>query len=229
MGSWLYEIGQRALEAVNQSSPPVLAALFVLTFLTEFAIPFPWIQDIIYFYVGFQFGRSTMREIPVLLALILGRFAGSTVIYWLARLAGTPFIKWLGRHFKSFPPRIAQLKRRLKKHTVVAMASVRLIPGALLPSNVAAGAVGLSYWAFLTGIFWASVIDDGSTILSGLLVRLSIDYLHVEPSPLVFGIGVVTTEVVIWLVPWIIFRLKEQKPTETNTKAQIQPDKDAKK
>ena len=200
-----------ALEAVNQSSPPVLIALFLLTFFTEFAIPFPWIQDIIYYYVGFQFGRSTIREIPVLLVLLSGRLVGSNALYWTSRLFGPSFINWLGKHFKSFPERIKQVKERLTKHTIIAMAIVRLVPGALVPSTIAAGAVGLSYPGFLLGIIGASIIDDGTTILSGLITRLIIEYLGIEPSPWLFTIGIVFTEVMIWVAPWIYFRMKNSQ------------------
>lgn len=54
MADWLYQIGTIALEAVNQSGPPVLIALFLVTFLGELAVPFPWLQDIIFYYIGFQ-------------------------------------------------------------------------------------------------------------------------------------------------------------------------------
>ncbi len=214
MPDWLYKIGQQALEAVNQSGPPVLAALFILTFLTEFAIPFPWVQDVIYYYVGFQLGRSTIREIPVLLAMLSGRMAGSSVLYWLARAVGPPFINWVGRRFRSFPQRIGSFKEKLVRHTALALASARLIPGGLVPSTFAAGAVRLSYPGFLLGVLEASLVDDGTTILSGLVTRLSIEYLGITPSPLVFGIGVVLTEIGIWLVPWLYFRVKSGKKNE---------------
>lgn len=214
MGEWLYELGQRAMEAVNQSSPPILIALFLVTFLTEFAIPFPWVQDIIFYYIGFQFGRSSIRAIPITLVMLLGRLAGSAVIYWSARLIGAPFINWVGRRFKSFPQRLDSVKERLSRHSVLAMTSVRLMPGALVPSSIAAGAIRLSYLDFVLGIVAASVIDDGTTILSGLVTRLSIEYLGVQPTPWLFSIGVIVTMVMVWLLPWLVFGRKRPKKTE---------------
>ena len=215
MAEWLYEIGQRALEAVNQSSPPVLVALFVVTFLTEFAIPFPWVQDIIFYYLGFHFGHAEIvRAVPILLVMMLGRIAGSAVVYWSCRLIGMPFISWIGKRFKSFPSRVAAIQARLSRHTVFAMTSVRLMPGALVPSSIAAGAICLSYFDFVLGIVFASLIDDGTTILSGFLTRLSIEYLGVTPTPWLFTVGVITTMVLVWFVPWIFFGRKQQKKAE---------------
>lgn len=213
MEEWLYEIGQRALEAVNQSSPPVLIALFLVTFFTEFAIPFPWVQDVIYYYIGFQFGRSSIRAIPITLVMLAGRLAGSAIVYWLSRLIGTPFINWTGKRFKKFPSRVASIQARLSKHTIIAMTSVRLMPGALVPSSIAAGAICLNYRDFVLGITIASVFDDGTTILSGFVTRLSIEYLGVKPTPWLFSIGVIVTMVMVWFIPWIYFRARGRKKT----------------
>ncbi len=211
MAEWLYQIGQQALEAVNQSSPPVLIALFVVTFLTEFAVPFPWVQDIVYYYIGFQFGRGSIRAIPITVVMLAGRLAGSAVIYWTARLVGMPFIAWVGKRFKKFPSRVASVQARLTKHPILAMTSVRLIPGSLVPSSIAAGAICLSYTDFVLGIALASVIDDGTTILSGLVTRLSIEYLGVEPTPWLFSVGVIVTMVMVWFIPWIYFKVRSRK------------------
>ncbi len=213
MGEWLYELGQRALEAVNQSSPPVLVALFTVTFLTEFAIPFPWVQDIIFYYIGFQFGRSSIRAIPITLVMLAGRLAGSAIVYWLSRLIGTPFINWIGKRFKKFPSRVESAKGRLSKHGVIAMTAVRLLPGALVPASIAAGAIRFSYRDFVLGITLASIIDDGTTILSGFVTRLSIEYLGVKPTPWLFSIGVIVTMVMVWFIPWLYFRVRNQKKT----------------
>ncbi len=211
MADWLYQIGQRAIEAVNQSGPPVLLALFLVTFLTEFAVPFPWVQDIIFYYIGFQLGHSSIRAIPITLVMLSGRIAGSAVLYWTARLIGTPLIDWIGRRFKSFPRRVDSMKVRLSKHTIIAMMSVRLLPGVITLSSIAAGAIGISYWDFVLGITLASVVDDGTTILSGFITRLTIEYLGVEPTPWLFSIGVFVTMVMVWLVPWIYFRARNRK------------------
>lgn len=236
MYDWLYQIGQQALEAVNQigqqalegvnqSSPPVLIALFIVTFLTEFAIPFPWVQDVIYYYIGFQFGRSSLRAIPITLVMLAGRLAGSAVVYWLARLIGTPLINWVGKRFKKFPSRVAAVQARLAKHPVVAMTSVRLMPGMLVPSSIAAGAICLRYTDFMLGIVFASLIDDGTTVISGFLTRLSIDYLGVKPTPWLFGVGVIVTMVMVWFIPWIVFRRKPPKKAAVEAKKEADVEK----
>ena len=219
MAEWLYEIGQRALEAVNQNSPPVLIALFIVTFLTEFAIPFPWVQDVVYYYMGFHFAHDEIiRAIPISLVMMLGRIAGSAVIYWSSRLLGTPFINWVGKRFKKFPTRVAAVQARLAKHTIVAMMSVRLMPGALVPSSIAAGAICLRYTDFVLGIIFASLIDDGTTVIFGFMTRVSIDYLGVKPTPWLFGVGVIVTMVMVWFIPWIVFGRKQQKKAEAEAK-----------
>ncbi len=211
MTDWLYQIGKIALEAVDQSGPPVLIALFLVTFLGELAVPFPWLQDIIFYYIGFQLGRSSIRAIPITLVMLSGRIAGSAAPYWTARLMGTPLIDRIGRRFKSFPRRVDSIKVRLSKHTIIAMMSVRLMPGILPLSSIAAGIIGLSYWDFVLGITLASVVDDGTTILSGFITRLTIEYLGIEPTPWLFSIGVFVTMVMVWLVPWIYFRARNRK------------------
>lgn len=217
MADWLYQIGQQALEAVNASTPPVLIALFVVTFLTEFGIPFPWVQDVIYYYIGFQFGRSSIRAIPITIVMLSGRLAGSAVVYWIARYAGMPLITWVGKRFKKFPSRVAAMQARLAKHPVVAMTSVRLMPGVLVPSSIAAGLICFRYLDFVFGIVAASLIDDGTTILSGLATRLSIEYFGVEPTPWLFGVGVIVTMVLVWFLPWLFFGRKQQKKEEAET------------
>lgn len=214
MADWLYQIGQQALEAVNNSTPPVLIALFIVTFLTEFAVPFPWVQDVIYYYIGFQLGRSSIQAIPITLVMLSGRFLGSAIVYWMARYAGMPLINWVGKRFKKFPARVAVIQSRLAKHPIVAMASIRLMPGALVPSSIAAGLIRFRYTDFVLGITAASIIDDGTTILSGLATRLSIEYLGVQPTPWLFSVGVIVTMVMVWFLPWIFFGRKQQKKDE---------------
>ena len=211
MSDWLYQIGKMALEAVNQSGPPVIIALFLVSFLGEFAIPFPWVQDIVYYYIGFQLGHSSIRAIPLTLAMLAGRIAGSAILYWTARLIGPPIINRVERRFKSFPRRVNSINDRLSKHSIIAVMSVRLLPGVLSVSPVAAGAIALSYRDFVLGITLASVIDDGTTILSGFLTRLSIQNLGVQPTPWLFTIGLIVTGVMIWLIPWIYFWVRNKK------------------
>ncbi len=99
MMEWFNSLLAIATNAVAQNSFGALVALFLVAALTEVGVPFPFIIDGALFITSYESGLFSFQVLLVILALVLGREVGATVIFWLSRFVGDAFINWLGKRF----------------------------------------------------------------------------------------------------------------------------------
>jgi membrane protein DedA with SNARE-associated domain len=159
------ELAKTAFQAFNEGHPIALLLLFAISALTEIGIPFPFILDTLLILAGYQTG--IMQIGLIMLSLMLGREVGASAIYWLARVVGKVFVKRISKRFPIVQNRMDWLEAKLKHRAPLAVAIVRLTPGLLTPSTVAAGVMCLRYWYLVAGIAISSVIADAVLLIIG--------------------------------------------------------------
>jgi len=226
---WFTSIVNLALEAVTNATLPVLAALFVVSALTEVGVPFPFVIDTVLFYIGYNTGTVPIGVLMILLALFLGRVFGSGIIYVLARLVGRPFTRSLSCRFPWFARGLEGLKKRLsgtsyedgkikvfgpKIMAGVTVCILRLTPGLLSGVTVASGLIHLRFDIFVLGVLLASLAADGALLVSGLLAGLGIQWLGITPSWWIFLIALVVVMGIIWVIQRYI--AKRRRPNGSN-------------
>lgn len=212
---WFAGITNLSMEAVTNATPPVLIVLFVVSALTEMGVPFPFVQDTVLFYIGYNTATIPIRALAIVLALFLGRVFGSGIIYALASLAGRPFTGWLTRRFPGISGRLDSLRNRLAGRTSgrgktgvfgpkimagVTVCILRLTPGLLTGVTVASGLIRLRFDVFVFGVLLASLAADGVLLVSGLLAGLGIRWLGITPSWWIFVIALAAAIGIFWVV-----------------------------
>ncbi len=205
-------LAQNALIAINQGSWGALLGLFLVSGLTEVGIPFPFILDTILIVIGVQGQALPLRVFLIMLALLAGRIVGASVIYWLTRFIGRVFINWVGRRFPALQKRMAWLTAKLSRRAPIAVAVVRLTPGLLTPSTVAAGVVSLRYSYFLAGIAISSVIADGTLLLLGFFTGKGLEQFGFKLHVWIIVIVVVVIIGLGYLIGRLFSRKNAQPP-----------------
>ncbi len=206
MISWFTDIVSLAMNTVYQGDARALVALFFVSALTEVGMPFPFVIDGVLVVTSYETGLWSLPVARIVIALLLGRQFGSAVIYWLSRLLGNRFINWLGKRFPKLLTKMAWLNTRLSRRAPLAVAIVRLTPGLLTSSSVAAGCIRMRYYHLVLGIVLASAIADGALITFGFASGYGLQYLGFTPDAwmLVAALGVAI--LIVWLIRYLLKR-----------------------
>ncbi len=234
MGEWFGGLTARALDATSQGSPEALAALFLVSALTEVGVPFPLLLDSVLFLMGYQLGQVWLQTIAIIFALTLGREAGSTVVYWLSHAAGSPLVGRLGRS-SLLGKRIAHPTETGQKQTYLAVvlsrlgarsiapaaalgvrtsytvAVARITPGLLTAVSVVSGIVRLPYRYFALGIALASVFADLAVIGLGVIMRLGLLYFGLTPAPWLIVVGGIINLVLVSVLALLLWRRRQRR------------------
>jgi membrane protein DedA with SNARE-associated domain len=180
---WIRDLLNLATQAAGSSSPAGLLTMFLIAALTEIGMPFPLVIDGVLFLTGYQSGLVSTQVLWIILALILGREVGATVIYILSRIMRDAFSNWLARRFPKWNDRLIWLSNKLSRRAVLAVAVARLTPGLLTPSTVAAGCVRVRYYQLVLGIIAASIVSDGALVIIGFAAKHGMKIAGIEPAP----------------------------------------------
>lgn len=213
MIEWFNSMLEIAATAITQHNFEAMIALFLVAALTEIGVPFPFIIDGALFITSFDYGLISLRVLFVIIALTLGRIAGGTVIFWLSRFVGDAFVNWLGKRLPKLKivERIAWLNARLRRRAIMAVAILRLTPGLLTPSSVAARYCGMRYYQFVLGIILASVIADGALVIVGFAAKYGLNFFGFTPSPVETVLALVVLLISVWFVHWLWERNRARK------------------
>jgi membrane protein DedA with SNARE-associated domain len=205
------ELISHMLGTISQGNIVALAALFAVLALGELGVPFPFVLTGVLFFVGYQITQGSVAVIPlllVLLVLIVGRQCGAALVYWLAHFLGNPFVNWFGKRFRKVQRELDRLKEKPRLPTPFAVAMARLTPGLLVPTSLAAGAIGLRYAYFVLGVTLSAVAWDGTLVASGILMRHGTNYLSSSVASWLLPVGLAGIMGFTWLVGRVLSRLR---------------------
>jgi membrane protein DedA with SNARE-associated domain len=216
--------------AVSQGSLLALLGLILIAAVMEIGLPIPFVLDSSLLFVSLYAGFISLPTLLVVLALFVGRFIGSSILYWLGRLFSGVFIKWLNKRWPKVSDRISYLSDKLNQPAPSVAASTRLTsrllprysstfrvpltiviarftPGMLTVSSVAAGGICLRYGAFVVSIGLSSIIADGLVLTVGFLASFGLKILGVTPSVWQLVIGLT----ILIFLGWGIFFLVKRR------------------
>ncbi len=218
------------MTAVSQGSLLALLGLILIAAVMEIGVPIPFILDSTLLFVSLYAGFISLPTLLVVFALFVGRFIGSSILYWLGRLFSDALIKWLKKRWPKVSDRLSYLSNKLSQPAPLVDAGTRstsrllpryswtfrvpltivlarFTPGLLTVSSVAAGGISLHYGTFVLGIGLSSIIADGLVLTIGFLASLGLKILGVTPSvwQLVIGLTILIS------LGWGIFFLVKRR------------------
>ena len=203
------------MNIVNQGDLRALVVLFFVSTLTEVGMPFPFVIDAVLVATSVQNGLWSLPVAKIVIALLLGRQLGAAIIYWLSYFMGNRFINWLGKRFPKLLTGMAWLNTRLSRRAPLAVTIVRLTPGLLTSSSIAAGCIHMRYYQFVLGIVIASAIADGTLLLLGFASGYGLKFFGVTPQSWMLLVVAVVLVSLIWLVRWLWSRRRARKLNKT--------------
>jgi membrane protein DedA with SNARE-associated domain len=217
------------MTAVSQGSLLALLGLVLIAGVMEIGLPVPFVLDSTLLFVSLYAGFISLPTLLVVLALLVGRLIGSSILYWLGRLFSGVFVKWLNRRWPRVSDRISYLSDKLNQpapsvgadprlasrsfaryslsfRVPLTIVIARFTPGMLSVSSVAAGAICLRYGAFVISIGLSSIIADGIVLTVGLLATFGLKILGLTPSVWQLVIGLTISISLGWGIFFLVKR-----------------------
>jgi membrane protein DedA with SNARE-associated domain len=202
---WFNELLSYLVSGISLSHPLTLVVLFLLGLISELGFPLLFSIETFLFFVSYDNGPLSSQVMLMVVLLLIGREAGSSVLYWIVRLIGSPFLDWLGRRSSWFLKAVEKFKGRVNKNPAMAVTLVRLTPGLLQVPSIAAGAIRLRLLSFAAGVALSSLIYDFILILLGFSARFVLPHLNAEPKTYLF-IGFFLLIALVWLIMFLASR-----------------------
>ena len=202
------------LSLVVQGSPWALAIILVIGAVTEVGIPTLFAIDTVVLFASYQVGLFSAELFLVIMALLLGRLLGSTIIYWASRLLGQRFLKWLGKYQPKICSQLNSVAGRLATRATASVALTRLTPGLLTAASVGSGLVKIRFRYFAGGVALSSIIADFSLVLVGVLAKTGTSVLGIKLETWQVGIAAFVFLVIGWGTYFYIQRRKAKKNAE---------------
>jgi membrane protein DedA with SNARE-associated domain len=233
--SALSEWATQIMTAVSHGHMLALLGLILIAAVMEVGMPIPFVLDSTMLFVALNEGFVSFPILLVVLVLFLGRFLGSSILYWLGRLLGSFFIKWLRKRWTKVADRIENFSKRLNQpqqtgysgrgfgsrfwarlaatlRIPLIIVIARFTPGLLTVSSIAAGTICESYWIFVLGIGLQSILADGLILTVGYLANQGLKILGVTPSVWQLVIGLAVLVPVGWGIFFMAKRRLQRKP-----------------
>ena len=183
-------------------SPHIRGELFFLAVpliaLGEFGLPLPIFLESALLYAGFKISQGDLIYFFAPLLTIFGSALGASVLYLLSDLFGD---KILAR-YKIFNERRGRIEKTLNKYKdweVWGVTILRLTPGFLIPTTIAAGILEVSYFKFLGGVILSGLVYNLIFLTLGIILGKNISLITPYTS-LLLKIGLFLAGIVIAVV-----------------------------
>jgi membrane protein DedA with SNARE-associated domain len=189
-----------------------LIVLALLAAITDIGVPVPFFLDTVLMLAAYHAGVNYAPVFFIVLALFIGRQAGSGALYLVSRFLGKGFINWLKRRFPSIGNRLDSAKLGKSRWTPLAVVTGRLTPGLLQITTVASGSICLRYDYFALAVATSSLIYDFILILLGFIAAHSplADNINLTSWLLIALIVIVC---ILWPLLFIFLHRSSKKPT----------------
>jgi len=209
---WLNEALTTLLAILKEGNITALSGLFIVTTLTEIGVPFPFILDTTLFLSAYNNGLS-FKLLNTFLVIFMGRFAGSSIVYWITRLLGDALINALTKRFRKLKDNLVKIEAGIASEAAFAIAIPR-ISGLMTFTSLASGAIKLRYNHFLIGVILSSFIFDGALIIFGFLLNSGFNYFGFTPELWQVGVFLVVTLSIIWIIRLAVIRRRAKLRNE---------------
>ena len=186
------------------SGPAWLVVLILLAFSTLIS------EDLTCIAAGILVAQGRLGFVPATVACYVGIVIGDLLLFWAGRKIGRPIVRLAPFKWWLDERAIEQSSKWLRRWGGPVILITRTLPGARLPTNVAAGLLRTDFWRFClyfvaAGMFWTPLLVGASAWLGDSLVpRLG----QLRHQALV---AVIMLVVIIWLVRRLVVPLATWK------------------
>jgi membrane protein DedA with SNARE-associated domain len=198
-----HELLSHLTYSIDFHHPGGLAVLFGMGVLTDIGIPLLFTVEIFLLFASYYIGPTSIQVPLIILMLLLGRFGGGSILYWLSYILGDPFVNWLKKHIGIVCRGLDYFKAQVNEHTILAVTMVRLTPGFLQIPSVATGSLHLKYSKFILGVIFSSLIYDISIMIFGY-----IGHLVLGTSRQDLEVDFIVSFIFIIIAAWVFFFFK---------------------
>jgi membrane protein DedA with SNARE-associated domain len=137
-------------------------ALFGLLTIEEAGVPLPVPGDMLVMFAGEHHRHSLGYDLAVIAIVTAAVFAGSSLLYYVARCGGRPLVERLTRYMHVHPRRLERMERWFRRHGPASILAGRLIPGLRVPTTVMAGLSDVPYRVYaptaaVAALLWAAI------------------------------------------------------------------------
>lgn len=205
------------LASIIGGNPWALAIILLISAITEVGIPTLFAIDTILLVVGFQLGFFSIKLILIIIALLMGRLAGSSVIFWLSETFGKRFLNWLGKYQPRICNQLNLVAGRLNNQAPLPVALARLTPGLLTAASVASGLVRIKYRYFALGVVFSSLMADFSLLFLGFFAKTGASVFGIKPETWQIAVGALVFLTIGWGVYFIIQGRRTKKQSNRTT------------
>jgi membrane protein DedA with SNARE-associated domain len=139
--------------------PAIVAVILFLAFfaeaLKEIGIPSPGLTQSLLLYAGYQFSRGGwLFGIGIVLFTFVGSLSGACLVFSLAKFGGDKLLEMINRYTFITPAAIEKARTKISAHSFMTVTVGRSIPGFMVPTSMAAGALKMPIRKFLLGIIF---------------------------------------------------------------------------
>jgi membrane protein DedA with SNARE-associated domain len=140
-------------------------------------VPLPVPGDTIILYAGYRASLGRINPLLAALCVMAATVAGSSILYWVARLGGHQLVFKYGRYIHLDQEKLARMERWFQDHQRTAIVLGRLVPGLRTAVTVAAGIFEVPYRAFALYTTLSSIIWAGFYLAAGAILGREYDQL----------------------------------------------------
>ena len=206
-----------AAEPFDPRSIPAASGIGLVVLLLLLAAATLVSEDFTCIATGLLVSRGTIGYLPGTLACLVGIVGGDVLLYGAGRLFGRPILDWLsstgGRKpgpFASLAAPLARASAWLTRRGPAVVLTSRFIPGARLPTFLAAGALHTRFLPFagfflLAALLWTPLLV-GVAALSGAAAPMLFESWRRWSIPLLLLAGLALLLVIKLLVPLCSWR-----------------------
>lgn len=177
MGDWIAATRRLLIEFLDANQYLGLAAYVGVE---EAGVPFPVPADALIMFMGYRVYEDVANPVVVVTVVVGSATAGSSVLYWIARLVGPRLLDRFGGVLHITPDRRGRVERWINHNEVPAVVIGRLIPGLRIVVTIVAGAARASFWVFLPSAALSALI--WALTYMGIGWALGKQYERLEPA-----------------------------------------------
>ena len=148
----------RAEEPFDTSLIPQAEGLTLIVFMLLLAVATLFSEDATCISAGLLVAQGTIAFIPATFACLFGIVVGDSLLFFLGRYVSGPLLSKAPMRWVVSSEALENASEWLEKRGAAVIVASRFIPGSRVPTYVAAGSLGLSYWKFLFYFMVASII-----------------------------------------------------------------------
>jgi membrane protein DedA with SNARE-associated domain len=152
-------------------------ALLLVLVVEEAGVPLPVPGDTIILYAGYRVSLGRLNPLLAVLCVAVATLAGSSLLYWVARLGGHTLVFRYGRYVRLDRARLVRMERWVQRHQAAAIVLGRLVPGLRTAVTIAAGIFEVRFPAFLLYTGLSSILWAVAYLTAGALLGREYDQL----------------------------------------------------